>query len=281
MEAVLPLIAYERRLDVLEVVKTSGAGHIGGCMSCMDILVSLYYGLMDIDKLRCRAFDRDRFILSKGHCAEALYTILADLGFITRETLRMFAAFDSILAEHPTPKIPGVEVATGALGHGLSVGVGMALGLKAASCCAGVYVLMGDGEQAEGSVWEAVMAAGKYKLDNLTGIIDRNLLQISGGTEDIMPMGNLGEKYRAFGWECRLCDGHDPGSILTALSGGHAGKPLVVIAATVKGFGSPVMEGITQWHHQIPDANDYNRIRADLIMARDRCIQESGGVVIG
>ncbi len=184
----LKRISFNRRLDVLEMVRAAGTGHIGGSMSCMDILVSLYYEIMDTDMIHAGAAERDRFILSKGHCAEALYTVLADKGFFPKELLRTYAAFDTILAEHPTKKVPGVEVATGALGHGLSVGVGMAVGLKADKSSSHIYVLMGDGEQAEGAVWEAVMSAAKFGLDNLTALIDRNRLQISGSTEEIMPL---------------------------------------------------------------------------------------------
>ena len=259
-------IAFERRLDVLEMVYAAKSGHIGGSMSCMDILVALYYQVMDIEKILNLCADRDRFILSKGHCAEALYAVLADRGFFHKSELRSFGGFNSAFAEHPTKKIPGVEVATGALGHGLSLGVGMAIGLK--STPAMVYVLMGDGELAEGSVWEAAMSAARYKLDNLVAIIDRNGKQISGDTEDVMPLENLTAKFQAFGWETRTCNGHDPQEIANSLTP-SAGKPLALIAKTIKGYGAKQMEGIAEWHHKIPSHEEYNQIKAELMQRRD------------
>ena len=244
--------AFDCRLTVLDMVYKAKTGHIGGSFSCMDILVSLYYRHLK---------QEDRFILSKGHCAEALYAVLADRGILQKEQLKTFAAFDTALAEHPTRKVPGVDFATGALGHGLSVGVGMAIGLKNSN----VYVLMGDGELAEGSVWEAAMAAAKYRLGNLIAIIDRNQLQISGTTEDVMPLDDLGEKFRAFGWDVRHCDGHNPDEISLQTSQ----KSLVVIANTVKGYGSTLMEGNAEWHHQIPTDEQYQLIKAELIRRRD------------
>lgn len=262
--------AGQLRLDVLDMVFNSKAGHIGGSFSGMDILVALYYYLMDVGKILRSDPDRDRFVLSKGHCAEALYAVLADQGFFTKDELRTFTHFGTRLAEHPTRDIPGIEIATGALGHGLSVGVGMALFLRADRVPAHVYVLMGDGEQAEGSVWEAAMAAAKFGLANLTAIIDRNRLQISGCTEDVMPVGNLEEKYRAFGWQALVCDGHDFSQLIPALATRVPDRPVVVIAETIKGRGSKVMENIAEWHHQIPTATEYQTIKADL----EKMIQE-------
>lgn len=256
--------ACQRRLDVLEMVYASKAGHIGGSFSCMDTLVCLYYQLMDTDKIKNGDVGRDRFVLSKGHCAEALYTVLADTGFIGKPELATFTKFGTRLAEHPTKGIPGIEIATGALGHGLSAAVGMALALKADGLTAHVYVLMGDGEQAEGSVWEAAMSAAKYDLDNLTAVIDRNRLQISGCTEDVMPCGDLTDKYRAFGWNTVTCDGHDFDELSAALQTRVPGMPTVVVAETVKGRGSQVMEDIAEWHHQIPTEAEYQLIRQDL-----------------
>jgi transketolase len=236
----------------------------------MDILTTLYYAVMDAEKIKLNAPDRDRFILSKGHCAEALYTVLADKGFFPKAQLNSYASFNTFLAEHPTKKTPGVEVATGALGHGLSVGVGMCIGLKADKNLAGVYVLIGDGELAEGSVWEAAMSAAKYKLGNLTAIIDRNRLQISAGTEDVMPLDSLEEKFRAFGWQCCVCNGHEPDEIIDALTTERLPeKPLAVIAETVKGCGSTVMENKAEWHHLVPNESEYAQIKADLMERRD------------
>lgn len=261
-------IAFERRLDVLDMVFSSKSGHIGGSMSCMDMLCALYYRIMDTKKIALKAPDRDRFILSKGHCAEALYAVLADKGFFPKEDLKTFGAFDTALAEHPTRKVNGIEVATGALGHGLSIGVGMGIGLAETS--ANIYVLMGDGEMAEGTVWEAAMAASKYQLKNLKAIVDRNKLQISGSTEDVMPLENLDEKFSSFGWEVRICDGHNPDAVIAALTASHE-KPLVFIAETIKGYGSPLMENDADWHHLIPNAEQYKQIKADLLQRRDSC----------
>ena len=261
----LSRVAYERRLDVLAMVYSSKSGHIGGSMSSMDILVSLYYEVMDSERIKSGAFDRDRFIMSKGHCAEALYAVLADRGFFKQQQLQSFTKFGTSLAEHPTAKVPGVEFATGSLGHGLSLGVGMAIGLT--NTAAHVYVLMGDGEQAEGTVWEAAMSAAKFKLDNLTCIIDRNRLQISGGTEEVMPLDDLAAKYSAFGFHTVECDGHDPAALAAALRCRCEGKPVAVIANTVKGKGSPVMENIADWHHLIPNEEQYGQIKTDLLAA--------------
>ena len=262
--------AHERRLDALEMVKASNSGHIGGSMGCMDILAVLYYKIIDVKKIINAAPDRDRFILSKGHCAEALYAVFADRGIISRAALKTFAAFDSPLAGHPSKKIPGVEIATGALGHGLSVGAGIGIGLKADNITADIYVLTGDGELAEGSVWEAAMFAAKYKLDNLIAVVDRNKLQISGGTEDVMPLEDLSAKFKAFGWECKICDGHDPGELIKALTENRPVlKPIVVIAETIKGFGSRVTENKAEWHHRVPDDIEFEQIKSDLIKRRD------------
>ena len=266
----LKKVAFERRLDVLEMVYTSKSGHIGGSMSCMDIITALYYEVMDSEKIKDKAPDRDRFILSKGHCAEALYAVLADRGFFPSKDLMSFGAFDTALAEHPTKKVVGVETATGALGHGLSIGVGMAIGLVGTTAC--TYVLMGDGELAEGTIWEAAMSASKHKLNNLIAIIDRNRLQISGSTEDVMPLENLTSKFSAFGWAVKECNGHDPNEIIQGLTKDRPfDKPLVLIAETIKGYGSAIMENDADWHHLIPNLQQYEGIKADLQQRRDSC----------
>lgn len=268
MNIKLNQIAYDRRLDVLEMVHAAKTGHIGGSMSCMDILTSLYYGVMDTEMIKAKSSDRDRFILSKGHCAEALYTILADKGFFDKSELFTYAAFGTKLAEHPTMKANGIEIATGALGHGLSAGIGMAIALKQAKSPAHIYVLMGDGEQAEGSVWEAAMAASKFKLDNLTAIVDRNRLQISGSTEDVMPLDDLSARYSSFGWNALECNGHDCDDIIKAVKVRKNDMPTVVLANTIKGCGSSVMENEADWHHLVPKDDEYEQIKSDLIKRR-------------
>lgn len=260
----LKKVSFERRMDVLDMVYHARTGHIGGSMSCMDILTVLYYRILDLEKIKQHRPERDRFILSKGHCAEALYAVLAGCGFFPREQLNRYACFDTPLAEHPTRKVPGVEVATGALGHGLSIGVGMALAALRDGNSAHVYVLMGDGEQGEGSVWEAAMAAAKYRLGNLTAIIDRNRLQISGNTEDVMPLAPLAQRYRSFGWNSVECDGHSTQELEAALLMRAPHRPTVVIANTVKGYGSVLMENRAEWHHLVPNAGQYEQIRAEL-----------------
>lgn len=268
MYQTLRKIAFDRRLDVLDMIFRAGAGHLGGDMSCMDILVCLYYEVMDVEKLLAGSDERDRFILSKGHNAEALYAVLADLGFFDKSQLDTYARLDTALAQHPTRKVPGVEAATGSLGHGLALGVGLAMGLQRDHSPAHVYVLMGDGEQAEGSVWEAAMAAGKYGLDGLTAIVDRNRLQISGDTERVMPLERLKAKYEAFGWRALECDGHDGRELCAALRARASGKPVAVIARTQKGYGSAVTAGQAVWHHRPPSPEEYERIRRDLLAAR-------------
>lgn len=230
-------------------------------MSCMDILVALYYGVMDVNKILNKHLNRPRFILSKGHSAEALYAVLAHRGFFPPQELTGFGKYDTPFAEHPTRTIPGVEMATGALGHGLSAGVGMAIGTPDSQ----VYVLMGDGELAEGTVWEAAMSAAKYKLGNLTAIVDRNRLQISGDTETVMPLGDLAAKFSAFGWAVREAHGHEPSEIIQGLTAARpSNQPIVLLAHTIKGYGSPVMENKADWHHRIPSAEEYHQIKADL-----------------
>ena len=256
--------AYRRRLEVLDMVYRTGSGHIGGDMSCMDALVTLYGAVMDTGKMLAKAPDADHFVLSKGHCAEALYTVLAEAGFFPKEQLNTYAQFGTRLAEHPTHGLPGVDVATGALGHGFPVACGMALGSKRSGTGGHIYTLMGDGEQAEGSIWEAAMFAAKYQLDNLTAIVDRNHLQISGTTEEVMPLGDLGARYAAFGWNVIGCNGHDYAAMEAAFLTRAPGKPTVVVLDTIKGKGSPVMENKAAWHHQIPNKEEYEAIKADL-----------------
>lgn len=260
----LSKIADERRLDALEMDFHAHTGHIGGAMSIAEILSCLYYEEMDTEKIKQGAPDRDRFILSKGHCAEMLYAVLADKSFFPSEEKATYAQFKTRLAEHPTKKVPGVEIATGALGHGFSAGVGMAIALKEQAPSAHVYVLMGDGEQAEGSIWEAAMSAAKYKLFNLTVIIDRNGLQITGNTENVMPLGNLRSKYEAFGFKVIECNGHSPDELVAALQTRDEQKPVAIIAKTVKGKGISFMENRAEWHHKIPDEEQYNIAKDEI-----------------
>ena len=223
-------------------------------MSSVDIIVALYYGIMRLDSRNPQWENRDRFVLSKGHSVEAYYTVLANMGFFPKEELSVYSQYGSRLIGHPNMAVPGVEMNTGALGHGLSAGIGMALAGKMDGRDYRVYVLMGDGEQAEGSIWEAAMAGANYKLDNLIGIIDRNRLQISGSTESVMKLESLKEKWIAFGWEVVETDGHDMAQLVKTFAKLPIveGKPHLVIANTIKGKGVSFMENIAKWHHGVP-----------------------------
>jgi transketolase len=215
---------------------------------------------MNIDPDNPDMKGRDRFILSKGHSVESYHAVLAKRGFFSEKVLDSYGDFNSILAGHPTRKVPGIEVNSGALGHGLSVGVGMALAAKRSGTGCRAFILMGDGEHGEGSIMEAAAAAGHYGLDNLIAIIDRNGLQISGKTEEVLRIENLEAKYQACGWNVRSCMGHDMGELTTSLNNVpfEKGKPSLLIAHTVKGKGVSFMEDRAGWHHKVPTAEELN-----------------------
>lgn len=259
-------IAIRRRMELLQMIYDGKGGHTGGDLSSLDILVALYYEIMKIDPKNPKWEERDRFILSKGHSVEGYYTILADLGYFPKEELKTYGTFNSRLIGHPTVKVPGIEMNTGALGHGLAVGIGMALAARMDQKSYKVYVLMGDGEQAEGSVWEAAMAGGHYGLDNLIAIIDRNRLQISGSTEKVMALDDLAEKWKAFGWEVVHVDGHNFDALTNTFRAlpKVAGKPHMVIANTVKGKGVSYMENVAKWHHGVPSKEQLTQAFAEL-----------------
>lgn len=253
------------RIKTLEVIRAGKAGHVGGDMSEADILTVLFYDVMRYDVNNPEWENRDRYIQSKGHCVETYYAILADLGFVSKEELlSTFSHFGTRFIGHPNNKLPGVEMCSGALGHGLSVGVGMALGLRSDDNDAHVYVIMGDGEQAEGSVWEAAMAASNYKLDNLTAILDRNTMQISGTTEQVMALEPVKQKYEAFGFHVVEIDGHDMAQIKDALTLRVTNKPVLVLANTVKGKGISYMENQSKWHHGVPNEAQYQQALEEL-----------------
>ncbi len=249
----LVLKAAQIRKRLLRMIYESKTGHTGGSLSSVDILIVLFYRILRLDPQNPGWEERDRFILSKGHSVEGYYTILADKGFFPQDELATFSRYGSRLIGHPSVKVPGVEMNTGALGHGLSCAVGMALGARMNGSKIQVYCLMGDGEQAEGSIWEAAMAAANYGLDNLTGIIDRNRLQISGNTESVMRLENLAEKWAAFGWDVTIVDGHDYSALTEVFRRSPVqNKPKMVIAETVKGKGVSFMENVAKWHHGVP-----------------------------
>ena len=247
--------AIQIRKELLQMIYNSGTGHTGGSLSSVDILVALYYEIMEIDPQNPKWELRDRFVLSKGHSVEGYYTILADLSFFPKDELKYFCKFNSSLIGHPSFKVPGIEMNTGSLGHGLSIAVGMALAGKMDDKNYKVYVLMGDGELAEGSIWEGAMSANHYKLDNLVGIVDRNKLQISGDTENIMSLENLEEKWRAFGWSVITLDGNNIKELIKKLKEipMDKDKPHVIIANTIKGKGVPFIENDPKWHHKVPN----------------------------
>lgn len=258
--------AFELRKDVVEMIYRAKSGHIGGDFSLMEILVDLYYKQMNLTPENFKDADHDRFILSKGHAIEALYVVLADRDFFPKKDLDTFGTFGSKYIGHPTNKVNGIEMNTGSLGHGLGVGVGMALAGKMDGKNYRVYVVMGDGEVAEGSVWEAAMAGSHYKLDNLTAFVDRNHLQISGTTEQVMNLKSQENRWAAFGWNVISIPGNDLDAVdnAVALAKKIKDKPTVIIAHTVKGFGVSFMEDKLVWHHRVPNDDEYQAALQEL-----------------
>ena len=262
----LQLKARQLRRDVIDIVYESKAGHVGGSLSSLDILTTLYYEIMKVDSKNPKDPDRDRFILSKGHIAESLYCVLADKGYFEKEKLKTYSKFGSTLIGHPNVKNPGVELNTGSLGHGLSASVGMAIAGKKDNKDYKVFTLMGDGEQAEGSIWEGAMAAAHYKLDNLIGIVDRNGLQISGNTEDVMSLKDLSAKWTAFGWSVVEVDGNDIQQLIKVFNNIPLvkNKPTMIIAKTIKGKGVSFMENNPKWHHGVLSEEEYLKAIKEL-----------------
>lgn len=263
----LTALSYELRKKVIEMIKEGKGGHIGGDMSVIDILVALYFKEMNITPENKDDETRDRFIMSKGHAVEAYYAVLAQKGFFPMdEVIARFSKFNTPYMGHPNNKLPGIEMNTGSLGHGLPVSVGMALAAKMDKKDYRVYTVMGDGELAEGSVWEGAMAAGHYKLDNLCAVVDRNRLQISGTTEEVMSHDDQRKRWEAFGWHVLSVNGNDMIELCQAFEDARAykSKPTIIIANTVKGCGSSVMENKVNWHHRVPNAEEYAQIMKDL-----------------
>jgi transketolase len=265
----LTLLAEKNRKRLVEVVYRAKAGHIGGDLSCLNVMTALYFHVMQgLNPQEPKAPGRDRFVLSKGHCVEALYVTLEAKGFLKPEILDTLGQYGSILSGHPTIEVPGIEVNSGALGHGLSIGIGMAIAEKmnrnaylndnptTPVPAYHTYVLMGDGEQGEGSIYEAAMAGSKYKLDNLVAIIDRNHLQISGDTENVMPIDSIRERWSAFGWDVIDMNGDSMEDIVKTFDAidYQNGKPHLIISNTTKGKGVSFMEGIAKWHHGVLNA---------------------------
>lgn len=276
--AELELRSIRYRQTILTSIARAGTGHTGGSLSCVDILNVLYNAVLRINPADPAWPDRDRYVHSKGHAVEALYVVLADKGYYPAEMLETMGRAGSHWVGHPTRKVPGVEHNTGALGHGLSVAVGMALAAKKDRRSYRVFILLGDGELTEGSVWEASMSASFYKLDNLTVVVDRNGLQITGCTEEVMALEPLAERFRAFGYAVRTVDGHDVAALVDIFSQVpfEVGKPSLILARTVKGKGVSFMEDAVGWHHRVPTAEELEAALAELDHA-ERCWRERYG----
>ncbi|MBL7742505.1 MAG: transketolase [Chitinophagaceae bacterium] len=254
------------RKKILQYIMKANAGHTGGSLSCTDILNVLYNEVLNVSPQNFSSNDRDRYIQSKGHCVEALFVVLADKGFFPEEDLNTLCQYKSHYIGHPTKKVKGVEQNTGALGHGLPIAVGTALAAKMDKKSFRVFTLMGDGELPEGSNWEAALSAAHYKLDNLCAIIDKNSLQITAATADVMNTDPLDQKFRSFGWAVKEINGNDVDALKDAFAGlpFEKGKPSVIIAHTVKGKGVSFMENQLKWHHGVPDKNQYETAQNEL-----------------
>lgn len=259
--------ATEIRKDIVEMICKAKSGHPGGSLSACDIVVSLYYSVMNVSPENYSDENRDRFILSKGHAAPLLYAVLADKGYISKELLGTLRQYGSPLQGHPDmKKVKGVEISTGSLGQGLSVANGMALSAKISNRDYRTYVVMGDGELQEGQVWEAVMTAAHHKLDNLTAIVDFNNLQIDGNVSDVKDVSPIDKKFEAFGWNVLTADGHDFNELLAAFEKAKSfkGKPTVIVASTVKGKGVSFMENVCDFHGKAPSKEETEKAVKEL-----------------
>ncbi|HJB56549.1 MAG TPA: transketolase [Candidatus Flavonifractor intestinipullorum] len=263
----LAVTAAKARLLAMDMVHAAASGHIGGSLSVMDVLTALYFHEMKVDPADPKNPDRDRFVLSKGHCTPALYAVLSLRGYFPREQAMLFRSVEGHMSGHPDMvHVPGVDMSTGSLGQGLSAAVGMALAGKVDQKSYRVYAVMGDGEIAEGQIWEAAMAAAKYHLSNLCAFVDVNGLQIDGKTADVMPTEPLDKKFEAFNWNVLQVNGHDYGAILEALDQARActDKPTVILAHTTKGKGVSFMENEAGWHGKAPNDEQYAVAKAEL-----------------
>lgn len=261
-------ISANLRKDIIEMINKAGSGHPGGALSIIDILTYLYFEKMNIDPKNPKMKDRDRFILSKGHAAPALYAILSEKGYFDKNELSTLRKLGSILQGHPdSKKCPGVDISTGSLGQGFSNACGIALGYKMNNSSSRVYAVLGDGEIQEGIVWEAIMSASKFKLDNLVAIVDNNGIQLDGRTSEIMPIENLSETIKGFGWNVLECDGHDFSEIDKVFNVAEKtkDKPTVIIANTIKGKGVSFMEDNVAWHGAAPNKEQTERAINEIL----------------
>lgn len=273
----LEVLSWDLRQHTLDIIMAGGGGHIGGDMSLMNALLVLYENHLNVTPTTVNDPDRDRFVLSKGHSMETYYAILCHRGFLDlSDVTARFSKFGSPYIGHPNNKLPGIEMNSGSLGHGLPVCVGMALAGKRSGKSYRVYTIMGDGELAEGSVWEGAMAAGHYQLDNLCAVVDRNKLQISGTTEEVMSHEPLGERFAAFGWNVIAVNGDSIAELDRAYTQAKevTVKPTVIISNTTKGYGSPLMENKAGWHHHLPTAEEHEQIRRDFAAGKERAEHE-------
>ena len=263
----LEVVAAKGRLLGLDMVYDCASGHLGGSFSAMDALAVLYFDVMNVDPQNPANPDRDRFVLSKGHCTPALYPVLALRGYFPTEDLKLFRSIKGHYSGHAEMRhVRGVDMSTGSLGQGLSVAVGMAMAGKLGQKDYRVYAVCGDGEIAEGQIWEAAMSAAKYNLDNLCAVVDVNGLQIDGATKDVMPSEPLDEKFRAFNWHVIVVDGHDYDALVAAFEEAKTvkGKPTVLIAKTTKGKGVSFMENVYGWHGKAPNDEQYEQAKAEV-----------------
>jgi transketolase len=266
--------SVEYRKKILKYIYQAKAGHTGGSLSCIDILNVLYNHAMNVDASDFTSPDRDRYIQSKGHTVEALYVVLASRGFFPESDLETLCKFKSHYIGHPTRKVHGIEQNTGALGHGLSLSVGTAIAGKLDKKDYRVFTVLGDGELPEGSNWEAALSASHYKLDNLCAILDKNTLQISGATADVLNTDPVDKKFEAFGWEVRHVDGHDLKQLKETFDAlpFAKGKPSLIIAHTVKGKGISFMENQVKWHHGVPDQKQYTDAVQELNLLEEALV---------
>jgi transketolase len=264
----LEIKSIQYRQKILRYITAAGAGHTGGSLSCTDILNVLYNRVMNVSPANFHAPDRDRYIQSKGHSVEALYVVLADCGFFPESELETLCRYQSPFVGHPTRKVPGIEMNTGALGHGLPICVGLAIAGKLDKAEYRVFTLLGDGELAEGSNWEAAMAAAHYELDSLVAILDHNTLQITGHTRDVCSNEPIDKKFASFGWHVRTVNGHSITELTEALTAKpERGKPTFIIANTIKGRGVSFMENVVSWHHGVPSSEQFELAQAELAAA--------------
>ncbi len=267
----LQAVAHQLRCNVLEMIGIGKAGHWGGSSSLAETLAVLYFHAMRVDRADPKNPERDRLLLSKGHAALIQYAALCELGYFPRQELKRVKSLDGLLQGHPDLTVPGIEAVTGSLGQGLSLGVGMALALRLDKNPARVFVIMGDGEQSEGQLWEAAMAASNFKLDNLTAFLDWNKIQATGRTEDIFSIPALDAKWRAFGWDVLTVDGHDVAAIAGGIERARAvrGRPALVILDTVKGKGVSFAEDVATYHNGIFDETRFTQAMQELAARKE------------